>query len=106
MGKRHPEPLPVRGHHHPGAHLRLPKASRYQKLSSNISINHGTTHLMSVLTEALRGQRAVEEEDVGLRVRRSGALRHRGQEPEVKTLPLMVRLSCSLLCFNFISRPA
>lgn len=49
-------------------------------------MNHGTkTHLMSVLTEALRGQRVVEEEDdVGLRVRRSGALRHRGQEPEVK----------------------
>lgn len=36
-------------------------------------------------TEMLRGQGTAEEEQVGLRARRSGTLRHRGQPPEVKT---------------------
>lgn len=61
------------------------------------------THLTSVLAEALRGQRAVEEEeDVGLRVRRPGALRRRGQQAEVKSPSSMAPLSCSLLRFNHI----
>lgn len=102
VGERHPEPLPVCGHHHPGAHLRLPEASRSRKLPDHTPIHPGMTHLMlsvfvlfCFLTEALRGQRSVEEEeDVGLRVRRTGALRHRGQEAEVKMPPLVVPISC------------
>ncbi|XP_023258695.1 junctional sarcoplasmic reticulum protein 1-like [Seriola lalandi dorsalis] len=37
------------------------------------------------LHETLRGQGTVEEEEVGLTVRRSGTLRHRGQPPEPET---------------------
>lgn len=85
-------------------------ASGFQRLHGNhhsISVHPGTTLMLSVLTEAVRGQRATEEEeDVGLRVRRSGALRPRGQDLEVKTLSLMLHLRCSLLCLSFRSLPA
>lgn len=91
--------------------------SGFQKLHGNqappprVSVHPGTTRLMFGggggvgLTEALRGQRPLEEEeDAGLKVRRSGALRHR-QEVEVRT-PLGARHRHGLLCFNLVSRTA
>lgn len=57
-------------------------------------------------TETLRGQvtaEVEEEEEVGLRVRRSGPLRQRGHPPEVPTTCIVVIFSASVLRLRALS---
>uniref|UniRef100_H3C400 Si:dkeyp-68b7.10 n=1 Tax=Tetraodon nigroviridis TaxID=99883 RepID=H3C400_TETNG len=73
----------------------IPNLSQTEKPWENVTLNRCLVVAITILVlasglqrlhETLRSQRAVEEEeDVGLRVRRSGALRHRGQEAEPET---------------------